>query len=101
MGKLLNIYKLDNVTKILLTLLIGVIFYFAVFSILKPFFITELTPMMKMMMGGNMGYGMMGNYGFGYWNFINILYTILLIGLIILVYFWIIKLWRDFYDKKK
>ena len=38
---------------------------------------------------------------FGYWNFINILYIILLIGLIILVYFWIIKLRRNFYGKKK
>jgi predicted PurR-regulated permease PerM len=44
-----NFTKLNNVTKILLILLIGVIFYFAIFSILKPFFITEPTPMMKMM----------------------------------------------------
>ena len=68
--------------------------------------------MMNMMMGNNMmgsgslnmmGSGMMGNwwYGFGYWNFINGLYVVLLIGLIILVYLWIIKLWRDFYGKKK
>ena len=66
--------------------------------------------MMGMMMGGGMmnmagsnmmGYGMMGNlgYGVGYWNFVNILYLILLIGSIILVYFWIIKLFRD--SKKK
>lgn len=57
MEKLLNIYKLDNLTKILLILLIGVIFYFSVFSILKPFFITEPTPMMNMMsqmMGSDM-----------------------------------------------
>ena len=47
--KKINLTKLDNVTKILLILLIGVIFYFAIFSILKPFFITEPTPMMKMM----------------------------------------------------
>jgi len=61
--------------------------------------------MMNMMVGNNMmgsgGMNMMGNYGygFGYWNFINILYVILLIGLIILVYFWIIKLWRNMQSK--
>ena len=67
--------------------------------------------MMNMMMDGNMMggqnvqsgmmQGMMGNlgYGAGYWNLINILYIILLIGLIILVYFWIIKLFRG--SKKK
>lgn len=45
--------------------------------------------------------GMMGNwgYGFGYWNFINVLYVILLIGLIILVYLWIIKLWKNMKSK--
>lgn len=56
MKKLLNIYKLDNVTKILLILLIGVVFYFAVFLILKPFFITEPIPrisMMRQMMGSD------------------------------------------------
>src|SRR3989339_1584216 len=49
--------------------------------------------MMNMMYGGNtMGYGMMGNYGygFGYWNFLNVLYVLLLIGLIILVFIGII-----------
>ncbi len=54
--------------------------------------------MMNMMMGNNMmGSGMMGNlgYGFGYWNFLNVLYVLLLIGLVILVYLWIIKLWRN------
>src|SRR3989338_129609 len=55
-----------------------------------------MMPMMMSMMGGNMMsvqnpqanmmQGMMGNWGYGfvYWNFINILYVILLIGLIIL-----------------
>lgn len=57
------------------------------------------------MMGQNMQNGMMqgmssGGY-YGYWNFLNVLHAILLIGLIILVYLWIIKLWRDFYGKKK
>jgi len=62
---------------------------------------------MMNMMGGNMmdnaDYGMMGNYGsgFGYGGFINILYTILLIGLIILVYLWIAKLLKDTKNKKR
>ena len=58
--------------------------------------------MMSMMMGGNMGYGMMENqgYGFVYWNFLNVLYVLLLIGLIILVYLWIIKLWKTMENKK-
>src|SRR3989338_7951541 len=46
--------------------------------------------------------GMMGNYGYGlgYWSFINILYIILLIGLIILVYLWIAKLLKNTKNKK-
>ena len=57
--------------------------------------------MMNIMMGGNAGYGMMENYGyrFGYWNFLNVLYILLLIGLIILVYLWIIKLWKNMKNK--
>jgi len=58
------------------------------------------------MMNGNSGYGMMnggmmGNYGygFGYWSFVNVLYIILLIGLVILVWLWIIKLWRNMGNK--
>src|SRR3989344_8349915 len=49
------------------------------------------------MMGYGMGYGMMG---YGYWGFLNILYLVLAIGLIILVYLWIIKLWRNMPKKK-
>jgi len=45
----INITRLDNVTKIVLILLIGVIFYFVIFSILKPFFIAEPTQMRDMM----------------------------------------------------
>ncbi|MBI3412804.1 MAG: hypothetical protein HY051_01855 [Candidatus Aenigmarchaeota archaeon] len=71
-----------------------------------------MMPMMMNMISGNMMgvqspqanimQGMMGNWGYsGYWNFSNVLYTILLIGLIILVYLWITKLWRDFHGKKK
>ena len=54
------------------------------------------------MMGGNIGYGMMGNYGYGlgYWSFINILSIILLSGLIILVYLWIAKLLKNTKNKK-
>ncbi len=54
------------------------------------------------MMGGGMmnmamGTGMMGNFGYGsgYLSFVNLLYTILLIGLIILVYLWIFRLLKD------
>ena len=60
--------------------------------------------MMQGMMGGqNPQANMMENwgYGFGYWSFINFLYVILLIGLIILVYLWIIKLLKDMKNKSK
>ncbi len=60
---------------------------------------------MMNMMGGQSGMmqGMMGNrgYGFGYWDFFNVLYLILLIGLIILVYLWIIKLWKNPFQKRR
>ena len=56
--------------------------------------------MMNMAIGnGMMGYGMMGNLGYGYWSFLNILSLLLLIGLVALVYLWIIKLWRDIKTK--
>ena len=49
----------------------------------------------------NMMQGMMGNlgYNFGYWNFVNVLYVILLNGLIILVVLGIMKLWKDIRNK--
>ncbi|MBI2654347.1 hypothetical protein HYX02_06085 [Candidatus Woesearchaeota archaeon] len=50
------------------------------------------------MMGTNFGYGMMGSYG--YLGFLNVLSLVLAIGLIILVYLWIIKLWREMPKKK-
>lgn len=52
---------------------------------------------------GMMNLGMMNNWGYssGYWSFVNVLYVIFLIGLVVLVYLWIIKLWREFYGKKK
>lgn len=57
--------------------------------------------MMNMMMGSNFGYGMMGNYGYGYLSFINLLSIVLLIGLVVLVYLWIIKLWKEAFTKTK
>ncbi|MBI3051617.1 hypothetical protein HYY74_04105 [Candidatus Woesearchaeota archaeon] len=55
------------------------------------------------MMGGQSWSSMMGRQGYisGYWTFEYLLYVIFLIGLIILVYLWIVKLLRDFYGKKK
>ncbi len=60
------------------------------------------------MMGGNLGYGMMGNWGYGmmgsgygYWGLLNFLSLVLVIGLIILVYLWIIKLWKEVFKKAK
>ena len=68
-----------------------------------------MMPMMMNMMGGGMMGGqnvqgsMMGNYGygFGYWNFLNVLYATLLIGLIVLVFLGIIKLWKDLFRKRR
>ncbi len=47
--------------------------------------------------------GRLGCFGVGFssWNFFGVLYPILLIGLIVLVYLWIIKLCRGFYGNKK
>ena len=69
---------------------------------------TGMMPMMMNIMGGGgmMGWqnqmqagtmqGMMGNwgYGFGYWNLLNLLYLLLLVGLIVLVWLGILKLWK-------
>ena len=52
----LNPKKLDNVTKILLILLMGVILYFVMFIVLTPFLIrepTSMTEMMNQVMGSN------------------------------------------------
>ena len=67
--------------------------------------------MMGMMMGGGMmnmagsnmmGYGTMGNFGYGtgYGTFVNLLSLLLTIGLVVLVYLWIIKLWKDLSKKR-
>ena len=51
------------------------------------------------MMGGSFGYGMMGSYGYlGFWNFLS---AVLAIGLIVLVYLWVVKLWREVFNRKK
>lgn len=55
---------------------------------------------MRNMMGYNFGYGMMGS-GYGYWGLLNFLYLVLVIGLVILVYLWIIKLWKQISKKEK
>lgn len=56
-----------------------------------------------MMQGGNKmmgtGYGMMG-YGTGFWGINSILYTILLLGLVVLVWLWAWKLWKSSNKKK-
>ncbi len=48
-----------------------------------------------------MGYGtgMMGSAG--WWNFTYILYVLLLLGLVIVVFLWIIKLWKSLNEKKR
>src|SRR3989338_4146845 len=48
---------------------------------------------MMTMMGYN--YGMMGSFGYGYWGLLGILYVLLVLGLIVLVYLWALKLWRS------
>ena len=55
---------------------------------------------MRNMMASNFGYGMMG-LEYGYWGLLNFLSLVLLIGLIILVYLWIIKLWKQISKKQK
>ncbi len=52
----------------------------------------------RTMMHGLNNYGMMG-WGSGYWNIFTFLYLLLIIGLVILVYLWIIKLLQE--NRKK
>ncbi len=66
---------------------------------------------MRTMMGsGMMGVGimglgydgtMMGSWGYGYWGFLQVLYLLLAIGLVVLVYLWIWKLWKSTSAKGK
>ena len=80
-----NLKKLDNVTKILLILLVGAIFYFVVFSILKPFFVTEPTPM-RAMMGSNMM-----DFTTGSSTTMNLVSLIVAIGVTFIVSFYLFK----------
>ena len=47
--KKINLTHLDPVTKIVILLFTITIFYFSLFSLMKPFFITQPTPMMQIM----------------------------------------------------
>lgn len=47
--KKINFAQLDPVTKIVLLIFTIVLFYFSLFSLLKPLFITQPTPMMQLM----------------------------------------------------
>lgn len=89
MRRLSNIYKLDNVTKILLIMLIGVVFYFAVFSLLKPFFITQPTPMISMM--GQMRGSDIMNFSSASSATMNLVYLILAISVAIVISFYLFK----------
>ena len=85
----INLTKLDNVTKVLLILLIGVIFYFVIFSILKPFFIREPTPMMNMM-SQMMGSDMM-NFSSSSSTTMNLVSLIVAISVALIVSFYLFK----------
>ena len=86
---MIDLKRLDNVTKLLLILLIGVLIYFAIFSILKPFFITEPTPVMSMM-SQMMGSDMI-NFSSGYSTTMNLISLIIAIGIAIIVSFYLFK----------
>lgn len=83
--KKVDLRKLDSTTKTLLILLIGVLFYFAIFSILKPFFITEPLPMTRMM-----GYNML-NFSNSDSATMNLISLIIAIGVAIFVSFYLFK----------
>lgn len=56
------------------------------------------------MMGGktkmmSYGAGMMGSSG--WWSITYVLYVLLLLGLVVLVYLWIVKLWKSLNEKKR
>ena len=87
--KNIELKKLDSVTKILLVLLVGLIFYFAIFSILKPFFISEPTPM-RGVMGQMMGSNMM-NFSTGSSTTMNLVSLIVAIGVTFIVSFYLFK----------
>ncbi|MBI2668801.1 hypothetical protein HYX14_03080 [Candidatus Woesearchaeota archaeon] len=77
----------------------------------KRLYCNEATGSSGMMGGGMMNmmgnFGMMGSSGYGmmgsgwFWGLNGLLYTLLLIGLVVLVYIWIVKVWRSLNAKKK
>ena len=67
----------------------GVVFYFAVFSILKPFFITEPTPMMRMM-GQMVGSDIM-NFSSANSVTMNLVSLIVAISVALIVSFYLFK----------
>ena len=69
-------------------------------SMAKTIYCGESGGMMNMMVGGSNMMGSTG-YGYGYSGFINVLSIMLLIGLIILVYLWIFKLWKNMKNESK
>ena len=50
-------------------------------------------------MGFGTGYGMMGWGGWG--GIFGILYLLIVVGLVVLLYLWIVKLWREAHTKIK
>ena len=87
--KKINATKLDNATKILLVLLIGVIFYFGAFLILKSFFVAEPTTMTAMM-NRIMGSDMM-NFSSASSTTMNLIALIVAIAATLILYFYIFK----------
>ena len=47
--------------------------------------------MMNLVLGNNLGYGTMGNYGYGYWGFWSVLWILFCIGMIALIIWLIYK----------
>lgn len=45
--------------------------------------------------------GMMGGYGAGFGWLYMLLYTLLLVGLVVLVFMWIMKLWKQMEKNEK
>ncbi|HLC74595.1 MAG TPA: hypothetical protein VJH88_01935 [Candidatus Nanoarchaeia archaeon] len=48
---------------------------------------------------GGTGYGMMGWAGWG--GIFGLLYLLIVVGLVVLLYLWIVKLWRETHVRKK
>ena len=86
-----NLKDLDNITKILLILLIGTILYFAMFLILKPFFVREpasMADVMRQMMGSNSSS-----------STINLISLILAVSVALIISFYLVKFFCDCTEK--